>query len=202
MLSRTSMGPQRRRQVRSDRYYPEWAHREKKTYNGIGSSGSNNGGTGTVGKKRFPYRLAGDRRAVSDCLESHELAGSDHVPFLLSLPAQSSLGLVKDLARGHCILDQEGEIELCRCHRTGLLVIRIDQFDPELIPTMCRPLHISYTALDDHSEEEKTVLMAPRKKDTNDDHPLVVTMGLESFEFHPDGQPIGDHCRLHQTAAR
>ena len=67
-----------------------------------------------VGKKKYPFRLAGDRNAVSGCLESHELAGSDHVPFLLSLPAQSALGLVKDLVNGRVTLNQEGELEPCR----------------------------------------------------------------------------------------
>ena len=41
----------------------------------------------------------------------------------------------------------------------------------------------------DQSEEEKTVLMAPKKKREHDDNPLVVTMGLDNFESHPDGVP-------------
>ena len=53
-------------------FYPEWVNLDKKSYNGIGGHGSSGGGTNTVGKTRFPYRLAGDRGAVGGCLESHE----------------------------------------------------------------------------------------------------------------------------------
>ena len=94
----------------------------------------------------------GTRGAVSGCFESHQLKDSDHVPFLLSLPAQATLGLVKDLANGRAILDQEGEVEMCRCSRSGLLVIRLDQFDSDRVPDAVRPLHISYQA---HMEDDQ-----------------------------------------------
>ena len=44
--------------------------------------------------------------------------------------------------------------------------------------------------IDDGSEDEKTVLMAPKvqcRLVPNGESPLVVTMGLENFEFHPEG---------------
>ena len=96
----------------------------------------------------FPYRVVGSMGAVSGCIESNELRNQDHVPFLLSLPAQVKFGMVKNLMKGSVTLPHEDEVELCRCARSGLLVIRIDNFNIEyeqMMPTV-RPLHISYTA--------------------------------------------------------
>ena len=76
-----------------------------------------------------PYRVKGNAEYVSGCLESHELKHMDNVLFIFSLPAQVPLGLVKNLSRGTASLEHEGEVELCRCVRSGLLVIRIDRFD-------------------------------------------------------------------------
>ena len=58
------------------------------------------------------------------------------------------LGITKNLADGTATL-AEGKVELCRCNRSGLLILRIDQFeglDETNLGKSLRPLHISYTA--------------------------------------------------------
>ena len=95
-------------------------------------------------KRFFPYRIVGIGGAFSDCLELHQVKDQDHVPFLLSLPAQVSLGLIKDPANGRAILTQESEVEMRRRNRSGLLAIRFDQLNPEHMTGIIRPLHMSY----------------------------------------------------------
>eukprot|EP00959_Pyramimonas_sp_CCMP1952_P000081 1423-Pyramimonas_sp.AAC.1 len=56
-------------------------------------------GSATPGEKSLLFRIVASRGAVGGCLESRQLKDSDHVPLLLSLPAQAALGLAKDLRK-------------------------------------------------------------------------------------------------------
>eukprot|EP00959_Pyramimonas_sp_CCMP1952_P011598 243657-Pyramimonas_sp.AAC.1 len=76
---------------------------ERKTYSCIGGQASSS----TTGKKSLPFRIVASHGAVSGCLESNQLKVSDHVPLMLSLQAQASLGLAKDLTRGRAVPSQE-----------------------------------------------------------------------------------------------
>eukprot|EP00959_Pyramimonas_sp_CCMP1952_P009316 194361-Pyramimonas_sp.AAC.1 len=60
------------------------------------------------------------------------------------LLAQASLGIARDIAEGRAPMSQEGDVEMCRCARSGILIIRLDQFDPKHVAGSIRPLHISY----------------------------------------------------------
>ncbi len=185
--------------------FPEWVHHQKKSYTGVGG-----GDASTIGKKKFPYSIVGSSARVSGCLESHELGEADHVPLLLSLPAQSKLGLCKDLAKGTCRLGDDGEVELCRDNTSGLLVIRIDHFAGFELPKTCIPLHISYSAdLSSTSENEtKTSFAGKKRAATPTDAPasskarpkqrstplaetmgttMICSFGLDKFEANPDG---------------
>eukprot|EP00959_Pyramimonas_sp_CCMP1952_P345328 7231940-Pyramimonas_sp.AAC.1 len=115
---------------------------KRKTHSGIGGQA----GSETTGKKSFPFRIVASRGAASGCLESRQSKDSDHVPLSLSLPAEAPLGLAMDLASGRALLSQEGEVEMRRCARSGLLIIRLDQFDPEHVAEPVRPLRISHQA--------------------------------------------------------
>ena len=192
--------------------FPEWVHHQKKSYNGVGG-----GDASTIGKKKFPYSIVGTTSRVSGCLESHELGDADHVPLLLSLPAQSKLGLCKDLAKGTCRLGDDGDVELCRDNKSGLLVIRIDHFAGFELPKTCIPLHISYAAYLTSSSEEETKTSFPARKRAaipadiglrpcpkQRSAPvaeamgttMICTVGLENFETHPDGDrstSVHDH---------
>lgn len=60
---------------------------------------------------------------------SNELEGSD-APLLLSLPAQSKVGLIKGVRRGVCsLLDYTGQcLPLARNRHTGLLMCCVSHF--------------------------------------------------------------------------
>ena len=77
----------------------KWACRQRRACSGVGGQS----GSGATGKKRLSFRAVVSRGAVSGCLKSHQLKDSDRAPLLLSLPAQVSVGLVKDLARGRAL---------------------------------------------------------------------------------------------------
>ena len=64
---------------------------------------------------------------LSGTLESHEL-NSGKTPLLISLCAQATLGLVKDMGAGTVSIKGHGELRIHRCSRTGLMMINLSEF--------------------------------------------------------------------------
>ena len=90
-----------------------------KTFTGLGPNG-----TSTEGLQSFPFSLQFlDGDVLNGVMESHQSTTGD-TPLLLSLHAQTHLGLVKNLANGTCTI-QGQELPLFRCRSTGLLMINL-----------------------------------------------------------------------------
>ena len=68
-----------------------------------------------------------DDEVISGTLESHEL-NSGKTPLLISLYAQATLGLVKDMGAGTVNIKGHGELKIHRCSRTGLMMINLSEF--------------------------------------------------------------------------
>ena len=60
-------------------------------------------------------------------MESHEVDTAARNPLLISLFAQSTLGLVKDMSTCTCTV-QGKVLELARCADTGLLPLNLSQY--------------------------------------------------------------------------
>ena len=61
-------------------------------------------------------------------MDSHQISGTQKTPLLLSLYAQASLGLVKNMKKGIVMMESNGkckELEMARCKTTGLLLLNI-----------------------------------------------------------------------------
>eukprot|EP00959_Pyramimonas_sp_CCMP1952_P279024 5833814-Pyramimonas_sp.AAC.1 len=163
-----------------------------------------NASSETIGKKAFPYRICADGGCVSGSLESHELRGQDHVPSLLSLPAQAKLGLTRNLSKGSATIPC-GEVELCRCARSGLLVVRIDQFQGLVQSAMgpsLRPLHISFVASQSQvvqtdlegssdAEEVRTTFAANKGRDKHRDKDKHKGKDNDKDKERSDDVPMG-----------
>ena len=99
----------------------------------IGNTGSSYTGVGNaectgVYMIYFCIKLDPSGMCLRGSFKSNELKGSD-TPLLLSLPAQSKLGLIKDVRRGLCHLeDYPGQrLPLARSVRTGLVMCCINE---------------------------------------------------------------------------
>ena len=97
-----------------------WLNSNTRSFSGLGAT------TKTIGKRKLPVCLQlGDQgETLAGVLETHEVDTDALNPLLISLFAQSTLGLVKDMKRCVCwIVDQDGNqqsLPLARCNDTGL----------------------------------------------------------------------------------
>ena len=102
-----------------------WISAEGKSFLGLGST------TKTQGQRTIPFALRlKDGEAVPGTMDSHQISGTQKTPLLLSLYAQASLGLVKNMKKGIVMMESNGkckELELARCKTTGLLLLNITQ---------------------------------------------------------------------------
>ena len=105
-----------------------WLDSNPKSFSGLGATSR------TLGKRKLPFCLElGDQgRTLAGVLDSHEVDTDAHNPLLISLFAQSTLGLVKDMRSCCCWLtDSDGEkheLRLARCKDTGLLLVNLSSF--------------------------------------------------------------------------
>ena len=117
---------------------PKWAEAAEQNFLKLGLScpwtagASKNfaglaGGTKTDGVRSFPFSIKTDKeKPLNGVLESHQLSSwSDETPMLLSLHAQASLGLIKDMVKGAIYRSSGERIPTYRCSRVGLMFISI-----------------------------------------------------------------------------
>ena len=98
-------------------------YQSRKEYHGVG-----NKPIATNFCYRMPFNIyCGHwQKSLAGVLESQELPHEGFVPMLLSLPNQATLGLVKDMRNGTCVLQDYGvSTELCICKQNGLLCVNI-----------------------------------------------------------------------------
>jgi len=95
----------------------------------------------------FPFNvsLGPYQRSLAGVLQSQELGHEGFVPLLLSLPNQGTMGLVKDMRNGMCVLKGYGvSIELCVAKKNGLLCIDIGNMANVLHRRTKLPTHLRY----------------------------------------------------------
>ena len=84
----------------------------------------------------MPFSIAKGDTTIGGVLESHEIDTTAHNPLLLSLFAQSTLGLIKDMKTCTCsIRNHDGStshVPLARCSETGLLLLCLSTFSEDL----------------------------------------------------------------------
>ena len=90
-----------------------------KNFAGLGEKG-----TSTEGSRTLPFSLHFETgKSVHGVLESHQLS-KGRSPLLLSLHAQTHLGLVKDLNNGVVSMDGK-HLKVYRCVHTGLMMLAV-----------------------------------------------------------------------------
>ena len=94
-----------------------------KTYSGLGS-------TKTAGRRKIPWgTLLSNAEHIGGSLTSNEMMDSPNLPLLLSLGAQSTLGLQKDTRKGACYIPDMGAfVKLYEVVGSELRAICISEF--------------------------------------------------------------------------
>ena len=97
-----------------------WMDATTKSFAGLGAT------TKTLGKRKLPFCLSLDFGCdtLAGIMESHEVNTEARNPLLISLFAQATLGLVKNMRTCTCFIGSK-ELELSRCVHTGLLLINL-----------------------------------------------------------------------------
>ena len=116
-------------------YEVGWASKEGKVFSGLGSQGNK-----TQGCRVLPFSLnmQDNQDPVRGILESHQLQEAEgRSPMLLSLHAQSHLGLVKDLAKG--TIHIEGR--QLRSMPPGISIVRRSVIESFAVATWLEMLH-------------------------------------------------------------
>ena len=107
-----------------------WVDSKTKSFAGLGATSS------TLGKRRLPFSIEKGSTTLGGVLESHEIDTPARNPLLLSLFAQSTLGLIKDMRTCTCsIRNDDGSmshVPLARCSETGLLLLCLSSFQEDL----------------------------------------------------------------------
>ena len=100
-----------------------WMDATTKSFAGLGAT------TKTLGKRKLPFCLSLDFGCdtLAGIMESHEVNTEARNPLLISLFAQATLGLVKNMRTCTCFIGSK-ELELSRCVHTGLLLINLTAF--------------------------------------------------------------------------
>ena len=100
-----------------------WMDATTKSFAGLGAT------TKTLGKRKLPFCLSLDfgLDTLAGIMESHEVNTEARNPLLISLFAQATLGLVKNMRTCTCLIGSK-ELELSRCVHTGLLLINLTAF--------------------------------------------------------------------------
>ena len=100
-----------------------WMDATAKSFAGLGAT------TKTLGKRKLPFCLSLDYGydTLAGIMESHEVNTEAKNPLLISLFAQATLGLVKNMRTCACFIGSK-ELELSRCVQTGLLLINLTAF--------------------------------------------------------------------------
>ena len=98
-----------------------WKIRSTTSFVGIGSKSN------TLGTRQMPFALLAEtNEIVKGHCESYEV-DKGSTPMLLSLYAQCTLGMIKDLEQGTCSVKHDDgtrrTIPLFKCRKTGLLLI-------------------------------------------------------------------------------
>ena len=91
-----------------------------KSFAGLGS-----GNTKTEGVRSIPFSLLLPDGNMNGELDSHQLS-TGNSPLLLSLHAQTKLGLVKDLEQGIITIKKQ-TLNVKRCAKSGLLVLNLTE---------------------------------------------------------------------------
>ena len=99
-----------------------------KSFAGLGS-----GDTKTEGVRSIPFSLLLPDGNMNGELDSYQLS-TGNSPLLLSLHAQTKLGLVKDLAKG-VVSIQDQPLNIKRCSKSGLLVMNLTEGLTDIINT-------------------------------------------------------------------
>ena len=91
------------------------------------------GNTQTAGRRRIPWEtLLSDGERIGGSLTLHEMKDSPNLPLLLSLGAQSTLGLQKDTRSGKCYIpDMRAYVQLYEVVGSELRAICISEFFEE-----------------------------------------------------------------------
>ena len=121
-----------------------------KNFAGLGENG-----TSTEGSRTLPFSLHFETgKPVHGVLESHQLS-KGRSPLLLSLHAQTRLGLVKDLKNGIVSIDGN-HLKVYRCVHTGLMMLAVTPqllvqtlqhgSEPQVIPKCHRRFRAAYPA--------------------------------------------------------
>ena len=107
-----------------------WVDSKTKSFAGLGATSS------TLGKRRLPFSIEKGSTTLGGVLESHEIDTPARNPLRLSLFAQSTLGLIKDMRTCTCsIRNDDGSmshVPLARCSETGLLLLCLSSFQEDL----------------------------------------------------------------------
>ena len=99
-----------------------------KSFAGLGS-----GNTKTEGVRSIPFSLLLPDGNMNGELDSHQLS-TGNSPLLLSLHAQTKLGLVKDLEQGIITIKKQ-PLNVKRCAKSGLLVLNLTEGLKDLTQT-------------------------------------------------------------------
>ena len=83
-----------------------WISEQGKSFLGLGAS------TKTQGQRTIPFALRlKEGEAVPGTMDSHQTMGPQKTPLLLSLYAQASLGLVKNMKKGTVMMESNGKLK-------------------------------------------------------------------------------------------
>ena len=96
-------------------------------------AGLGNGNTKTEGVRSIPFSLLLPDGNMNGELDSYQLS-TGNSPLLLSLHAQTELGLVKDLAKG-VVSIKDQPLNIKRCSKSGLLVLNLTEGLTDIINT-------------------------------------------------------------------
>ena len=167
----------------------EWIHRREKLFKGIGTALVR-----TTGKRAVPmcFRLSNSGLLLPGIVESHEQPGTH--PLLLSDSAQAQLGMVKDMRLGQVKLkDHDDYLDIYRAEGSGLKVVCISHFPPEMIPE----LFVESTAKRIRAADERKKKHSPCARG-NADSPC--TRGNDGRPL-PQGREAGILLQAHPAVA-
>ena len=170
-----------------------------KSFAGLGS-----GNTKTEGVRSIPFSLLLSDGNMNGELDSYQLS-TGNSPLLLSLHAQTKLGLVKDLAKG-VVSIKDQPLNIKRCSKSGLLVLNLTEGLTDIIntppnelpqiPKCHRKYNLAYTAstsdsaMADHDQtgfhsRDYDILQTQLNDEQRSDRKVIIVTRGRRFQQHP-----------------
>ena len=167
-------------------------------------AGLGNGNTKTEGVRSIPFSLLLPDGNMNGELDSYQLS-TGNSPLLLSLHAQTKLGLVKDLAKG-VVSIKDQPLNIKRCSKSGLLVMNLTEGLTDIIntpsnelpeiPKCHRKYNLAYTAstsdsaMADHDQtgfhsRDYDILQTQLNDEQRSDRKVIIVTRGRRFQQQP-----------------